>query len=86
VAQALQLGVSPPTESAAGFVRWMAENRGEDPDTCVARYERYPDMVGHVDLWEARTSARSSDAARRILHACDRGVIYPLNYHRSATE
>jgi protein-L-isoaspartate(D-aspartate) O-methyltransferase len=39
--------LSPPMESAAGFVRWMQENRGEDPKYLRARFDRFQNMVGH---------------------------------------
>jgi len=46
--------VAPPTESAPGFIRWMQENRGENPQYLRARFERFRNMVAHVDLWEDR--------------------------------
>jgi protein-L-isoaspartate(D-aspartate) O-methyltransferase len=74
--------VAPPTESAAGFVRWMAENRGEDPRYLRARYERYLNMVGHVDLWEARNKRAFLMTPRdEFCLPSDRGVIYDVNYH-----
>ena len=49
---------SPPMNDTAAFVRWMQENRGEDPRYLRARFERFQNMVGHVDLWKGATSAR----------------------------
>ncbi len=44
----------PPMDSAVAFIRWMQENRGEDPRYLRARFDRFQNMVAHVDLWEAR--------------------------------
>lgn len=44
---------APPMNDAGAFVRWMQEHRGEDPRYLHARFERFQNMVGHVDLWEA---------------------------------
>ena len=32
--------VSPPTTSREAFIRWMVENRGENPQILAARWER----------------------------------------------
>jgi protein-L-isoaspartate(D-aspartate) O-methyltransferase len=74
--------VAPPTESVVAFVRWMQENRGEDPRYLRARYERFQNMVGHVDLWEARNKRAFLMVPREefcLPH--DKGVIYDVNYH-----
>ncbi|MGE0850458.1 MAG: protein-L-isoaspartate O-methyltransferase [Hyphomicrobiaceae bacterium] len=73
---------SPPMESAAGFVRWMQENRGEDPRYLRARFDRFQNMVGHKDLWEARNKRAFLMVPREefcLPH--DKGVIYDVNYH-----
>jgi hypothetical protein len=49
---------SPPMNDTAAFVRWMQENRGEDPRYLRARFERFQNMVGHVDFGKGATSAR----------------------------
>jgi hypothetical protein len=36
---------SPPMNDTAAFVRWMQENRGEDPRYLRARFERFQNMV-----------------------------------------
>src|SRR5262245_62214698 len=46
--------VSPPMDNAAAFVKWMQDGRGENPAFLRARFDRFQNMVGHVDLWEAR--------------------------------
>ena len=74
--------VSPPLESAPGFVRWMAENRGEDPRYLRARFDRFQNMVAHQDLWEARNKRAFLMVPREefcLPH--DKGVIYDVNYH-----
>jgi protein-L-isoaspartate(D-aspartate) O-methyltransferase len=74
--------VAPPTESVVAFVRWMQENRGEDPRYLRARFERFQNMVGHVDLWEARNKRAFLMVPREefcLPH--DKGVIYDVNYH-----
>ena len=45
---------TPPMDNGGTFVKWMQENRGEDPNYLRARFDRFQNMVGHVDLWEAR--------------------------------
>ncbi len=44
----------PPTDSRAGFISWMVDNRGEDPNFLGQRYDRYQAMLAHHDLWDAR--------------------------------
>ena len=45
---------TPPMDNAASFVKWMRDNRGDDPRYLQARFDRFQNMVNHVDLWEAR--------------------------------
>jgi len=74
--------VAPPMDSAVGFIRWMVENRGEDPRYLRARFERFQNMVGHVDLWEARNKRAFLMTPRdEFCLPGDRGVIYDVNYH-----
>jgi len=69
-------------DSAVGFIRWMVENRGEDPKYLRARFERFQNMVGHVDLWEARNKRAFLMTPRdEFCLPGDRGVIYDVNYH-----
>ena len=73
---------APPMDSAVGFIRWMTENRGEDPRYLRARFERFQNMVGHVDLWEARNKRAFLMTPRdEFCMPSDRGVIYDVNYH-----
>jgi protein-L-isoaspartate(D-aspartate) O-methyltransferase len=73
---------SPPMESGALFVRWMQENRGEDPKYLRARFDRFQNMVAHRDLWDARNKRAFLMVPREefcLPH--DKGVIYDVNYH-----
>jgi protein-L-isoaspartate(D-aspartate) O-methyltransferase len=72
----------PPMDSAVSFIRWMVENRGEDPRYLRARFERFQNMVGHVDLWEVRNKRAFLMTPRdEFCLPSDRGVIYDVNYH-----
>jgi protein-L-isoaspartate(D-aspartate) O-methyltransferase len=69
-------------ESAPGFIRWMQENRGEDPRYLRERFERFRNMVAHVDLWERRNMRAFLLTPREefcLPH--DRAIIYDVNYH-----
>ena len=73
---------SPPMDSPASFVRWMQENRGEDPRYLRARFERFQNMVGHQDLWEARNKRAFLMVPREeFCLPGDKGIIYDVNYH-----
>jgi protein-L-isoaspartate(D-aspartate) O-methyltransferase len=49
----------PPMDNINAYVRWMQDNRGEDPRYLRARYERFQNMVGNRDVWDARDKRRS---------------------------
>ncbi len=73
---------TPPMDNAAAFIKWMQENRGEDPRYLRARFDRFLNMVGHQDLWEARNKRAFLMTPREefcLPH--DKGVIYDVNYH-----
>jgi len=73
---------SPPMNDTGAFVRWMQEHRGEDPRYLRARFERFQNMVGHVDLWEARNKRAFLMTPREeFCRPSDRAVIYDVNYH-----
>jgi protein-L-isoaspartate(D-aspartate) O-methyltransferase len=75
-------GVTPPTESAPGFIRWMQENRGENPQYLRARFERFRNMVAHVDLWDDRNKRAFLLTPREeFCLPSDRPIIYDVNYH-----
>jgi protein-L-isoaspartate(D-aspartate) O-methyltransferase len=72
----------PPMDSVTLFVKWMQENRGEDPRFLRARFERFLNMVGHVDLWETRNKRAFLMVPREeFCRPESRNVIYDLNYH-----
>ena len=41
---------APPTDNINGYLRWMQDNRGEDPRYLRARFERFQNMVGNRDV------------------------------------
>jgi len=45
---------TPPTNSRADFVDWMAKNRGEDPGFLGQRWDRFQQILSHHDLWDKR--------------------------------
>jgi protein-L-isoaspartate(D-aspartate) O-methyltransferase len=46
--------LAPPAASGEGFVAWMQENRGEDPEFLRERWARFQVMVGNHDLVDDR--------------------------------
>jgi len=73
---------APPMSDGASFVRWMQENRGEDPRYLRPRFERFQNMVGHVDLWNPHDKRAFLLTPREEFCRPDsRGVIYDMNYH-----
>ena|SRR5947209_8131788 len=82
VPKAYSFDVAPPMNDAAAFVRWMQEHRGEDARYLRARFERFVNMVQHVDLWEARNKRAFLMTPREEFCQPDsRAVIYDVNYH-----
>jgi len=82
VPKAYSWEAAPPADSTVAYIRWMVENRGEDPRYLRARFERFQNMVGHVDLWEARNKRAFLLTPRdEFCMPSDRGVIYDVNYH-----
>ena len=72
---------APPMNDAATFVKWMQDNRGEDPRYLRARFDRYQNMVGHVDLWEARNKRAFLLTPREEFLKSAPTVVYDVNYH-----
>src|SRR5215475_357562 len=73
---------TPPVDSTVAYIRWMVENRGEDPRYLRARFERFQNMVGHVDLWEVRNKRAFLMTPREeFCRPETRGIIYDVNYH-----
>jgi protein-L-isoaspartate(D-aspartate) O-methyltransferase len=74
--------VSPPMDNAAAFVKWMQDSRGENPAFLRARFDRFQNMVGHVDLWEARNKRAFLMVPREeFLPRTPPNVVYDVNYH-----
>jgi protein-L-isoaspartate(D-aspartate) O-methyltransferase len=73
---------SPPMDNVGSFVKWMQENRGEEPRYLHARYDRFQNMVGHVDLWDPRNKRAFLMVPREeFLPRTAPGVVYDVNYH-----
>jgi protein-L-isoaspartate(D-aspartate) O-methyltransferase len=43
--------VTPPTSNRDAYIKWMVENRGEDPKYLAARLSRYQVLVANKDVW-----------------------------------
>jgi protein-L-isoaspartate(D-aspartate) O-methyltransferase len=74
---------SPPTDNAAAYLTWMQDNRGEDAKYLRARFDRFQNMVGHVDLWEGRNK-RAFLLTPREEFTQSKGnptTTYDVNYH-----
>src|SRR5262244_1751848 len=73
---------SPPMDNVAAYIRWMQENRGEDPRYLRARFDRFLNMVGNRDLWETRNKRAFLLTPREeFCMPASRPVIYDVNYH-----
>ena len=48
--------VSPPTMNGDAFIRWMVQNRGEDPKILAMRWERYLFLRANHDFANDRNS------------------------------
>jgi len=73
---------APPMDNVAAFVKWMQDNRGEDPRYLRARFERFQNMVGNRDVWEARNKRAFLLTPRdEFCLPASRPVIYDVNYH-----
>ena len=73
---------SPPMDNLLAYVKWMQDNRGEDARYLRARFDRFRNMVGHVDLWEkSNMRAFLMTPREEFCLPSDRPVIYDVNYH-----
>ena len=43
-----------PLTDRAAFIKWMVENRGENPDFLGQRFDRFQVMVRNRDVWDER--------------------------------
>ena len=72
----------PPTDNINAYMRWMQENRGEDPRYLRARFERFQNMVGNRDVWDARDKRAFLMTPREeFCQPESRSIIYDVNYH-----
>lgn len=44
---------SPPTDSRENYIKWMVENRGEDPKFLGEHWDRYQALRHNKDVWDA---------------------------------
>src|SRR5215470_19825662 len=73
---------APPMSDTGSFVRWMQEHRGEDPRYLRPRFERFQNMVGNRDVWDARDKRAFLLTPREEFCLPEsRPVIYDVNYH-----
>jgi protein-L-isoaspartate(D-aspartate) O-methyltransferase len=72
----------PPMDSINAYMRWMQDNRGEDPRYLRARFERFQNMVGNRDVWDARDKRAFLLTPREEFCLPEsRPIIYDVNYH-----
>ena len=43
----------PEMSNREGFVAWMKLHRGEDANYLGQRWDRYLQLIGHADVWDA---------------------------------
>jgi protein-L-isoaspartate(D-aspartate) O-methyltransferase len=74
--------VAPPMDNINAYLRWMQDNRGEDPRYLRARFERFQNMVGNRDVWDARDKRAFLLTPREEFCLPEsRPIIYDVNYH-----
>jgi len=72
----------PPMDNINAYVRWMQDNRGEDPKYLRPRFERFQNMVGDRDVWNARDKRAFLLTPREEFCLPEsRPLIYDVNYH-----
>jgi protein-L-isoaspartate(D-aspartate) O-methyltransferase len=72
----------PPMDSINAYLGWMQDNRGEDPRYLRARFERFQNMVGNRDVWDARDKRAFLMTPREEFCLPEsRSIIYDVNYH-----
>src|SRR5215831_12374667 len=72
----------PPMDNINAYLRWMQDNRGEDPRYLRARFERFQNMVGNRDVWDARDKRAFLLTPREEFCLPEsRPIIYDVNYH-----
>src|SRR5882757_2283222 len=72
----------PPMDNINAYLRWMQDNRGEDPRYLRARFERFQNMVGNRDVWDAGDRRAFLMTPREEFCLPEsRPIIYDVNYH-----
>ena len=72
----------PPTDNMSSYLRWMQENRGENPQFLRARFERFQNMVGNRDVWEDRNKRAFLMVPREeFAMPAAPSAVYDVNYH-----
>jgi protein-L-isoaspartate(D-aspartate) O-methyltransferase len=72
----------PPMDNVNSYVKWMQDNRGENPQFLRARFERFQNMVGNRDIWEDRNKRAFLMVPREEFATGGApSVIYDVNYH-----
>ena len=46
--------LSPPTDGRDAYIKWMVENRGEDPNYLGEHWDRYQALLHNKDIWDAK--------------------------------
>src|SRR5262245_60253510 len=73
---------APPMNNMSAFIRWMQDNRGENPLYLRARFERFLNMVGDRDVSDARNKRAFLMTPREEFCLPEsRAVIYDVTYH-----
>ena len=47
-------GLTPPTTGRDDYIKWMVENRGEDPKFLGPQWDRYEALLRNKDIWDAK--------------------------------
>jgi protein-L-isoaspartate(D-aspartate) O-methyltransferase len=73
---------SPPTGSREAFIKWMVENRGENPKILAARWDRYVFLRGNNEFVNARNGRAFLLTPRdEFLLPRDIGRAYDRDFH-----
>jgi len=73
---------SPPTTNREAFIRWMVENRGENPKILAARWERYLFLKANRDFVNDRNARAFLLTPRdEFVHKRDIARAYERDFH-----
>ena len=54
VPKAYDAGLTPPITGRDDYIKWMVENRGEDPKFLGPQWDRYEALLRNKDIWDAK--------------------------------